>query len=132
MSRELRSVVEIICEKDERYKQAAYEFVMEALSYTQKRFRRIKHVTGIELLEGMKELLMHKYGPMTLTVLHYWGIRSTEDFGHIVFNLVENRILSKSDNDNIETFRGGYDFQEVFNTGYRKYLERRVSRMRSF
>ena len=132
MSRELRSIVEIICEKDERYKQAAYEFVMEALSYTQKRFRRIKHVTGIELLEGMKELLIHQYGPMALTVLRHWGIRSTEDFGHIVFNLVENKVLSKSDEDNIEHFRNGFDFREVFHVDYRRQLEKKISRMRSF
>ncbi len=132
MNQEFYNILGIICEKDSRYKQDAYEFVMEALAYSQNKFRRLKHVSGTELLEGMKELLLNKYGPMTLSVLNYWGIRSTEDFGHIVFNLVENKVLSKSEEDDIESFRDGYDFQEVFNQGYRRDLAKRISRMRSF
>ena len=132
MNQEFYNILEIICEKDSRYKQDSYEFVMEALAYSQKKFRRVKHVSGIELLEGMKELLLNKYGPMTLLVLHHWGVRSTEDFGRIVFNLVENKVLSKSEDDDIRIFRDGYDFQEVFSRGYRRDLEKRISRMRSF
>jgi len=124
--------MDAICEKDPRYKPDAYEFVMQALSFTQKKLRRPKHVSGSELLDGMKELLMERYGPMALSVLHHWGIQTTEDFGHVVFNLVENKVLSKSEEDKIETFRGVYDFKEVFQRGYRKQLERRLSRMRAF
>ena len=54
---------------------------------------------------------------MTITVLEHWGIKSTEDFGNIVFNLVENRVLSKTEDDSIEEFRDGYDFAEVFDFG---------------
>ena len=132
VSEQFLSIVELICEKDARYKEEAYEFVMEALSYTQKRFSRVKHVSGDELLEGIKELLLNKFGPMTVTVLQHWGIRSTEDFGNIVFHLVENRILSKTDDDTVESFKKGFDFQEVFSVGYRQSLERKISRMRSF
>ena len=132
MNQEFYNILEIICEKDSRYKQDSYEFVMEALAYSQKKFRRVKHVSGIELLEGMKELLLNKYGPMALSVLRHWGVGKTEDFGRIVFNLVENKVLSKAEDDDIRIFRGGYDFQEVFAQGYRRDLEKRISRMRSF
>ena len=132
VNQELTNILEVICEKDRRYRRDAYEFIMEALAYSQKKFRRIRHVTGTELLEGTKELLLNKYGPMALTVVNHWGIRSTEDFGQIVFNLVQNRVLSKSEEDTLEIFRDGFDFQEVFTQGYRKDLERRISRMRSF
>lgn len=117
--------------QDVRYKTDAYAFVMESLSYTQKRFHRARHVNGRELLEGMKELLINRYGPMALTVLRYWGIRTTDDFGNIVFNLVKNRVLSKSEEDNLDTFRNAYDFYEVFDRGYRKELDKKISRMRS-
>ena len=130
MSQEFETIVEKIHQKDLRYREGAYLFVMEALSYTQRKFKCVKHVTGIQLLIGMKELLMNKFGPMTLTVLHYWGIKSTEDFGNIVFHLVENRVLSKTDRDNPDHFRNGYDFEEVFNRGYRKQLAKKISRMR--
>ena len=131
MKRELEDILEEIAEQDMRYQVDAYEFVLEALSYTQRKYRRSRHVTGKELLEGIKILLMQKFGPMTLTVLKHWGIKTTEDFGNIVFNLVENRVLSKTEDDNIEEFRDGYDFGEVFDSGYRKQLAKKISRMRS-
>jgi len=131
MSNEFETIVEEIYEKDARYKEDAYVFVMEALAYTQKKYKRTKHVKGEEMLQGMKELLLKKFGPMTIMVLEHWGIKSTEDFGNIVFNLVENRVLSKTDDDSIEEFRDGYDFGEVFDSGYRRQLAKKISRMRS-
>jgi uncharacterized repeat protein (TIGR04138 family) len=131
MSKKFNAIIEDIYEKDCRYKEDAYIFVMEALAYTQKKFKRDKHVKGEEMLQGMKELLLEKFGPMTMTVLEHWGIKSTEDFGNIVFNLVENRVLSKTEDDNIEEFKNGYNFEEVFDSGYRKQLAKKISRMRS-
>ena len=64
-------------------------------------------------------------------VLRHWGITSTEDFGSIVFNLVDNKILSKDSDDKVDSFQNGYDFHEVFDHGYRKQLEKRISRMRA-
>jgi uncharacterized repeat protein (TIGR04138 family) len=122
--------VDRICDKDPRYKPGAYEFLMEALSYTQSKFNRRRHVSGQELLEGIKVLLIDKFGPLTLTVLRHWGIHNTEDFGNIVFNLVDNSVLSKTDSDNIENFRDGFDFSEVFIERYRKQLAKKISRMR--
>lgn len=131
MNEEFETIVEEIYEKDSRYKEDAYVFVMEALAYTQKKFKRSKHVKGEEMLLGMKELLLNKFGPMTMPVLEHWGIKSTEDFGNIVFNLVENRVLSKTEDDSIEEFKNGYNFEEVFDSGYRKQLAKKISRMRS-
>lgn len=131
MNQEFCDIIERIYDKDSRYRHDAYLFIMEALSYTQKKFKRYRHVSGDELLEGMRELLLNKFGPMTITVLNYWGIRSTDDFGNIVFNLVDNRVLSKTDDDNIEHFRNRYSFDEVFNHGYREQLAKKISRMRS-
>lgn len=122
--------MENICEQDLRYKRDAYDFVMEALSYTQKRFSRPKHVTGEELLQGIKELLLERYGLLTMTVLRHWGIKRTEDIGYIVFNLVDNKVLSKTEDDRIDHFRNAYDFEEVFNKGYRHLLAQKISRMR--
>ena len=131
MNQELEAIIECIYDKDLRYKEDAYFFVMEALSYSQKKFNCPKHVTGEELLEGIRLLLIDKFGPLTLTVLNFWGIKSTEDFGNIVFNLVENRVLSKTEEDNIESFKNAFNFKEVFDQGYRKMLAKKISRMRS-
>src|SRR3989338_7299458 len=131
MNSEFEAIVETIYAKDRRYKEDAYVFVMEALAYTQKKFNRPKHVKGEEMLIGLRELLLEQFGPMTMAVLNHWGIRSTEDFGNIVFNLVASRVLSKTEDDNIEEFRNGYDFDEAFDSGYRKQLAKKLSRMRS-
>ena len=131
MAESFQTIVESIHQNDHRYKEDAYAFVMEALSYTQRKFKSSKHVTGEEILNGMKELLIKKFGPMTLSVLNHWGIQNTEDFGNIVFNLVKNKVLSKTEDDNIEVFRNAYDFEEVFDRGYRKQLIKKISRMRS-
>ena len=130
MNEEFNSIIETIYVRDTRYKEDAYAFVMEALSFTQKKYKRFKHVSGEEMLEGIKDLLLDKFGPMTLTVLKYWGIRSTEDFGNIVFNLVENKVLSKTDEDKIESFKNAYDFVEVFDHDYRKQLAKKIRRKR--
>ena len=130
MNRSFNEIVENICEQDLRYKRDAYDFVMEALTYTQKRFSRPKHVTGEELLQGIRELLLERYGPLTMMVLRHWGIKRTEDIGNIVFNLVDNKVLSKTEDDRIEHFRNAYNFEEVFDKGYRHQLAKKISRMR--
>jgi uncharacterized repeat protein (TIGR04138 family) len=66
------------------------------------------------LLAGIRDYGLQQYGPMTLIVLHEWGIRSCEDFGEIVFNMVENALLAKTDKDSREDFKGGYKFEDAF------------------
>jgi uncharacterized repeat protein (TIGR04138 family) len=87
--------VEFIGTKDPRYQREAYLFVREALDHTQKamgeeRQGRIRHVTGQELLKGIKDHALAQFGPMAMMVLEEWGIHTCQDFGEIVFNMVEN------------------------------------------
>ncbi len=130
MDEEFYSIVASITTKDSRYHPEAYELVMEALAFSQRKTKEIRHVSGNELLEGIKGLSMKKFGPMTLTVLKHWGVKSTDDFGNIVYNLVANKIMAKDAQDNYESFKNAYDFEEVFNQGYRKQLARRLKSMR--
>ena len=76
MTEELKDfyqAVEEICARDSRYKADAYEFLMQTLGFTQKKLKRETHVTGRELLEGIKEFAIQQYGPMAKTVLRHWG-----------------------------------------------------------
>ena len=130
MRPEVDDIIDVICLEDPRYQEGAYEFVLEALNFTQKKFRRVKHVTGKELLEGIKELVMQKFGPMGLSVLTYWGIRTTEDFGNIVFHLVDKKVLNRRDEDSIKDFQDVYDLELVFGTVYRSRINKQISRMR--
>ena len=106
--------IENVVKRDARYKIEAYNFVLEALNYTVRKLKKSRHVTGKELLEGIKQYAKEQFGPMTHTVLGHWGVNSTEDFGHIVFSLVEAKVLSKTEQDCIDDFKNGYDFKKVF------------------
>ena len=108
--------------QDARYPLPAYEFVMEGLHYTQKRFKRQGHVSGSELAKGLKDFALERFGPMALTVLNHWGIESTDDFGNIVYNLIKVGLMFKTDEDKLSDFSRVYDFPAAFREDYRRIL----------
>jgi len=116
------ALVEIL-RKDPRYGREAYQFVREALDYTIKVLVKPKegpgrHVSGSELLDGIRRFSLEQFGPITHTVLTKWGIKECIDFGNIVFNLVEEGILGKTDQDRVDDFSDGYDFHTAFITPF--------------
>ncbi|HTV61762.1 MAG TPA: Minf_1886 family protein [Verrucomicrobiae bacterium] len=111
--------LEGILANDSRYSREAYLFVREALDFTQKLIVRenhgqIRHVTGQELLEGIRQYALQQFGPMTATVFNEWGVKACRDFGEVVFNMVEGGLLAKTERDNRSDFQNGYDFTEAF------------------
>jgi uncharacterized repeat protein (TIGR04138 family) len=111
--------LDLVVQRDARYQRDAYLFVREALDYTQKtvakdRRGRTRHVSGQELLGGIRDYALQQFGPMALMVLGEWGIHACSDFGEMVFNMVEVKILAKTDNDTRSDFQSGYDFHEAF------------------
>jgi len=107
-------VIEEICVHDSRYHPDAYEFVMQALHFTQTKLKKDTHVTGKELLEGIKGFVIQQYGVMAKTVLSHWGITSTLDFGTIVFIMVNAGLLAKTETDCLDDFKDVYDFEAEF------------------
>jgi uncharacterized repeat protein (TIGR04138 family) len=108
-----------IVASDPRYQREAYIFLRDALDFTTKQQKKakgtkVRHVSGPELLEGVRVYALREFGPMVLTVFESWGIRSTEDVGHMVFNLIGSGIFGKTDEDSIEDFKNIYDFREAF------------------
>jgi uncharacterized repeat protein (TIGR04138 family) len=104
---------------DPRYKESAYVFVREALDFTMKDLAKPsegpgRHVSGPELLDGVRKYALKEYGPMARTVLARSGIRQGVDVGRIVFNLVDHGVLGKSEKDRLEDFAEGYSFEEAF------------------
>ena len=66
------------------------------------------------LLEGLRAYALELYGPLARLVLERWGLYRTEDFGEIVFGLVECRLLNKQESDRKSDFRNGFNFREAF------------------
>jgi uncharacterized repeat protein (TIGR04138 family) len=115
--------IELVQAKDPRYTREAYLFVREALDFTQKQIsktnrERMRHVTGQELLEGIRDYALSQYGPMSMLMLGEWGVHRCADFGELVFNMVEIGLLAKTDHDSREDFAEGYDFFEAFRRPY--------------
>jgi len=106
-----------ILDKDKRYLPEAYSFTMSSLEFTTKKLGRRGHVSGTELLEGIKEYALEKFGPMARTVLEYWGVKSTNDFGEIIFNMIEIGMLGRTEQDSKKDFDNRFDFKTAFDHG---------------
>jgi len=113
------TTLDLILAKDARYQRDAYHFVKDALDHTQKLVLRqnreqMRHVSGQELLNGVRDYALTQFGPMTKMVFEEWGIKRCEDFGEIVFNMVEIGLLGKTEKDSREDFANGYSFDDAF------------------
>jgi uncharacterized repeat protein (TIGR04138 family) len=117
-----------IVRKDGRYAYEAYEFVYHALSFTQHRLGRLAgergeeeaaaHVSGRELLFGIRDLALREFGLMARTVFRRWGINRTGDFGEIVFNLIDANLMKRRPEDSRDDFRDVYDLDRALVEGY--------------
>jgi uncharacterized repeat protein (TIGR04138 family) len=119
---EFAEIVALICKDDPRFHRKAYEFVRLGLDHTVKDLRkrdatradRQRHVSGRELLEGLRGYALEQFGPMAKTVLNSWGVERCPDFGAIVFNLIEYKVFSKTESDRLEDFDALYKFEDAF------------------
>ena len=125
--------LEQIVEEVGLYPIEAYEFIHSGLAYTVQKIhgqlkdpKKLKeeekksyHVTGRDLSNGLREFALLRWGMLARTVLKRWNITRTEDFGRIVFALVENQHMSKTENDTVEDFKNVFDFATAFDENYR-------------
>ena len=136
MSQALRRLAEI-AKKDGRYTVDAYLFVQQSLAYAQYELGmgrprpfgvegdddldeppREAHLTGQQLCEAIRLFAAELYGLMAKLVLNSWGVKTTGDFGEIVYKLIELGEMTKSESDSRADFDNLYDFQEAFQRDY--------------
>lgn len=129
--RDFNEAVQEICVKDSRYLADSYEFVAQALYFVQKKLKKQGHVSGKELLTGIREFAINQYGPMAKSVLKHWGISKTDDFGNIVFNLIEKKLFLKTDSDSLSDFKDIYDFEAAFGNVLENMVKRKISDKKS-
>jgi uncharacterized repeat protein (TIGR04138 family) len=94
--------------RDTRYRPGAYLFVLNGLEFYLTKIGEKRHVSGQELAHGLAEFALKQFGPMAINVLSDWGLCRTDDFGYVVYNLIDIGLMSREDEDRIE------DFFEVF------------------
>lgn len=115
-----------LVEEMDRYPIEAFLFVQEGLKFAVDRTHgpanetpSIRHISGQELSEGLREFSLQRWGRLSRTVLRQWGISSTFDFGRIVFGMIANGMMQKTEEDSIEDFKDVYDFKAAFEADYR-------------
>ncbi len=123
-----------ITREDRRFSYEAYEFVCEAVTFTQDRLGRTlelevdddpegdHHVSGGELLRGACELAVREFGMMAQVVFRTWGIRTTDDFGEMVFKLIRAGRLSQSEQDDPGDFRDLFNLDQVLTESFEMTL----------
>ena len=106
---DLHEKIAEIIKNDQRYPADAYHFISHAVTVVAKRGDKKQHITAIELLKGIKIVARETFGPFAAQVLVKWSINLPGDVGTIVFNLVEAKALSSSDEDSPEDFAVEFD-----------------------
>lgn len=115
-----------LLKRDQRYRLDAYAFVLEALRFAQQENgggeepaegeteegEEIRHVTGQQLCEAIRRYALQHYGALAKHVLNHWGVRSTSDFGEIVYNLIDLGQMKKTESDRREDFANVFNFDE--------------------
>ena len=107
-------VLDRILAREPRYPERAYLFVLAGIEYIQTQLPARRHVTGAELAWACRDLAVKHFGLLAPSVLDYWSIKSTEDFGRIVFTLVDVGLLMTQPEDRLEDFLNVYDFADAF------------------
>jgi uncharacterized repeat protein (TIGR04138 family) len=104
-----------IAVEDGRFSTSVVKFVYEALSYTiRKKHVEPDHVSGQTLCDGIRELAQEKWGRLAKLVFNTGGVKTTHDFGEIVFLMIDHQWMSAQPTDTIEDFDDVYDFQTAF------------------
>lgn len=103
-----------VAREEGRYPFQAYAFLWQALEKAHHLLGERRHVTGPELLEGVRAAALDHFGPLTLMVFRAWNVEETDDFGRMVFHLVEHGLMGKTEEDHLEDFHAVYDLHEAF------------------
>jgi len=105
-----------ILRRDPRFQRAAYHFVRESLRRAVQNDTAPRHISPCELLSIIREHALETFGALARTVLRDWGVNSTDDFGEIVFHLIDENEFGKSSDDKLADFHDVYAFDDAFPT----------------
>ncbi|NOT09478.1 MAG: hypothetical protein HOP28_14905 [Gemmatimonadales bacterium] len=111
-------VLDRLQRRGDGYDERAYLFVLAAIQFLQTRLPERRHVSGAELTLACRDFAFDQYGLLARTVLEFWGIKGTEDFGRIVFSLVDVGLLITQPTDRAEDFQAVYSFDQAFDDAY--------------
>lgn len=122
---EPKKTIEEMAALDGRYDARALRFVYEGLGNTVENFRQEcegtfepHHITGAQLAEGLGDFAKNRWGRLARMVLARWGIKTTRDFGEIVYLMIDYQWMSAQESDRVEDFDGVFDFEQKFEKNF--------------
>jgi uncharacterized repeat protein (TIGR04138 family) len=135
MNETVRKSLEQVVEESGRYPIEAFEFVRLGLNHTVKQIHGSSdakpednfHVSGQQLCQGLRQFAVSRYGLLSKVVLNHWNIHKTGDFGRIVFIMIDNKLMQKTDQDDIRDFENVFDFRKAFEPPERPVCKPTVS-----
>ena len=111
----MKKKLEKIAREDGRFSPQAVRFVYEGLGYTAKKIiAEPEHITGQALCKGLRKLAIEKWGRLAMLVLNSWNVKTTRDFGEIVYLMIRHKWMSAQPTDSVDDFNDVYDFKTVF------------------
>jgi len=116
---DVSDVVNNLARTSGKYPVEAFHFVRQGLQFTIEHVHgqdvsEPQHITGKDLCWGLRDFAINRWGLLAPTVLKNWNITRTEDFGQLVFAMVESGVMAKNDNDKLDDFNSVYDFKSAF------------------
>ena len=121
----MKKTIEEIAREDGRYDRRALKFIFEGLAATIDELRKQedpaqppRHISGQELAWGLARLAQKRWGRLAAMVLERWGVRTTRDFGEIVYLMIDSGWMTSQETDTVEDFDAVFDFAEVFEKQY--------------
>lgn len=117
------------------YHPNAFKFVYSALRFSQEQLGRDRrsefsgHISGPELLDGMRLLALQHFGMLSVQVFKSWGVTSTDDIGHIVFEMIDAGEMRRTPHDQLSDFFGVYDFEKAFCEDYKLDISAAFSKL---
>ncbi len=118
MDRKEHKTLEHIARERGKYEVEAYSFIFESLDHLLNKMDERRHVSGAELSHGIRELALERFGFMAKTILNEWGVHKTDDFGEMVYHLIKEGVMSKTEDDRQKDFNDIYDFATAFDGEY--------------
>lgn len=117
--------------QDAGYTVDAFMFVQRGLDYSVRRIHgeetaqavinemddeapSSRHISGQQLCHGLRDFAKREYGLLARSVLARWRVHRSEDFGRIVFAMVDAGLMHKTADDTIDDFIDVFSFEEAF------------------
>ncbi|MBR4673243.1 MAG: hypothetical protein IKP00_02160 [Victivallales bacterium] len=115
--KEIKQRIEQLASTTGSFPVAAYLLVFDALNkcLLAHKKTRLEPIGALELSQTMAEIVRDGFGPFASHLLLKWDIHSTDDFGKIVYELVDANLLALNEGDTIEDFNNLFPLHDFLN-----------------